>query len=140
MNIIIDSNIMIGALLKDSKIREIIVNSSDEMYLPEIALSEINEHKQELLNKSGLTEEDFDELFKRLLKYVNLVPNIEIIKFKDEAYEIIGKIDKDDVAFIATSIAFEYCPIWTDDYHFKKQNKIRIITTSEMIENLESNY
>ena len=133
MNIVLDSNIVIGALLRNSKIREIIVNSSDELLLPEAVLSEINEHKQELLNKSGLIEQDFNELLKRLLKYVRLVLSNDIIKFKNQANEIIGKIDKDDVAFVATSLAFESCPVWTDDYHFKRQNKIRIITTEEMM-------
>jgi len=55
------------------------------------------------------------------------------IKYKNFAEKIIGDIDKDDVQFIALALAFN-CPIWSDDRHFQKQNKIKVITTKEMIQ------
>ncbi|MBS3066275.1 DNA-binding protein, partial [Candidatus Pacearchaeota archaeon] len=36
MDIVVDTNIIISALLKDSKIREIIVSSKDKLLVPEI--------------------------------------------------------------------------------------------------------
>ena len=38
----------------------------------------------------------------------------------------IGNVDIDDVPFIATSLAFDNCPIWSDDKHFKGQDRIKI--------------
>lgn len=46
----------------------------------------------------------------------------------------MGKIDQDDVIFIASAIAYN-AVIWTDDFHFQKQDKIKILTTKEMMEN-----
>jgi len=57
-----------------------------------------------------------------------------IIKFKEEANEIMGNIDSDDVLFIATALAFN-CPIWSEDKHFKQQDKVKVFTTKELLYN-----
>ena len=41
MKIVIDSNILIAALIKDSFIREKIVNFESELVLPQVSLEEI---------------------------------------------------------------------------------------------------
>ena len=133
MNIVVDANILIAALLKDSSIREIIINTDNQLLVPEIHFEEIEEHKNELLEKSSLSEEDFYALISRLSKYFKIINNDEILPFIEEAENIMGKIDKDDVPIIATSLAYGVCPIWSDDSHFKQQKKIKIFTTKEMI-------
>ena len=40
------------------------------------------------------------------------------------------KIDKEDVIFIATALAYN-ATIWSDDTDFQKQNKIKILTTKK---------
>jgi predicted nucleic acid-binding protein len=139
MNIIIDSNIFIAALLKNGKIRDLIVNSSFDLLLPEVIYEEIREHKQELIEKSGLNENEFNSLSQIISQYVKIVPSIIAKPYKKQAEEIIKNVDEDDIPFIATSLACNSCPIWTDDTDFKKQNKIRVITTKEMIEKEELN-
>jgi predicted nucleic acid-binding protein len=133
MDIIVDANILIAALLKDSTIREIIINTDNQLLVPEIHFEEIEEHKKELLEKSTLSEVDFYILISKLSKYFKIVKNEEILPFIKEADNIMGKIDKDDVPIIATSLAYGTCPIWSDDYHFKQQKKIKIFTTKEII-------
>ena len=44
MKLIIDTNILISRLLKDSTIRKILLNESLSFYLPEIVLSEVNKY------------------------------------------------------------------------------------------------
>jgi predicted nucleic acid-binding protein len=72
MNIVVDANILIAALLKDSSIREIIINTDNQPLVPEIHFEEIEEHKNELLEKSVLSEEDFNALISNLSKYFKL--------------------------------------------------------------------
>ncbi len=134
MNIIIDTNIFIAALLKDSKIREIIVNSGHSFIFPEVIFEEIEEHREELLSKSDLSNEGFNELVFKLLDYVKIVPTKKIIFFKEKANSIIGNIDKDDVPFVATSLFFNCAPIWSQDPDFKKQERIKVYTTKELID------
>jgi len=133
MNIVVDTNVLISALIKDSITRNLIFYLPYTLLLPELELEEIENHKSEILLKSGLSELELDELLSNLLKYFKIIKTEEVIEYKETAHEIIGHIDEDDVIFFATALAFN-CQIWSDDSHFKKQQKIEIITTLEMLD------
>ena len=132
MNIVIDTNIFISALIKDSITRDLIVNSEDNLIFPEFELEEIEKHKQEILEKSGLSETEFESLLSQLLEYVTIIKTEEINNYREQALEIIGQIDENDIIFIATALAFDAL-IWSDDKHFKMQDKIKTLTTEDMI-------
>ena len=132
MNIVVDTNILISALIKDSTTRNLIIESKDTLLLPELELEEIKEHKKEILEKSRLSDTEFNILFSNLLKHFKIVKTDYIENFKDRAFKIIGEIDKDDVIFIATALYLN-CPIWSDDKHFKKQKIVKVFTTQEFI-------
>ena len=132
MNIVIDTNIFISALIKDGLTRNIIVKSKDNSILPDFELDEIYNHKNEIMKKAKLSEKDFDILLLRLLRYVRIIPVDLIINKKGEAFNIIGYIDPDDVIFFATALTFN-ASIWSDDKHFIMQNKIKILTTKDMV-------
>ncbi len=137
MNLVIDANILIAALLRDSKVRELIVNSPHKLLVPEVHFQEIEEHKEELLKKSELSEEEFDILLMKLSNYFTIIKNEKISPFLKEAEDLIGNIDRDDVPIIATSLAHDNCPIWSDDKHFKQQKKIKIWKTEDIIKSIE---
>lgn len=132
----IDTNIIISALIKDGATRKILLDSRFNFIFPEDGLKEIYFYRNYIIKKSGMNEKEFDRLLLRTLKYVKLVPWYIIKKFKDLADNIIGKIDKKDTVFIATALAFN-CQIWSDDSHFKRQNKVKILTTEDMIKSLK---
>ena len=132
MNIVIDTNIFISALIKDGLTRNIIVNSKDNLILPDFEIEEIYNHKNEIMKKAKLSEKDFDILLLRLLRYVRIIPVDLIINKKGEAFNIIGHIDPDDVIFFATALTFNAL-IWSDDKHFIMQDKIKILTTKDMV-------
>ena len=132
MNLVIDTNIFISALIKDNLVRETIVHSRHNLLFPEFEFEEIRKHKLEIIRKSGLSEKEFDILLLRLINYVKIIPTDIISNYKRQASEIIGKIDQDDSIFVATALAFD-CPIWSEDKHFKKQNKIKVYTTKEVL-------
>ncbi len=90
-------------------------------------------HKFELLKKSGMDNEEFQNLLNLLLQKVMIVPSRTLQRYKKEAYEIIKNIDPDDVTFIACALAYPDSIIWSDDKKLKQQKKVPIITTSEVI-------
>ncbi|MEK6856064.1 MAG: PIN domain-containing protein [Nanoarchaeota archaeon] len=132
----IDSNILISAIIKEGKIREIITNFKLNLILPEFGLNEIYNHKDELMKKSSLDNYEFDVLILRLMKYIRLIPNELLIQYKNKAEEIMKDIDLDDKIFIAVALAFN-CPIWSDDKHFKKQTEVQTYNTEEIIQLLK---
>ena len=133
MNIVVDTNILISALIKEGLTRDLIVNSQFNLLIPEFELIEIQNHKQEIIGKSGLSEEEFKGLLSYLLNYVKAIRTEEIINYRRRAKEIMEEIDPDDVQFIAAAIAYN-AAIWSDDTHFQKQNVVKVFTTEEMIE------
>ena len=135
MNIVVDTNIFISALIKDGVTRSIILTSGFNFLFPEFEFEEIFNHKSEILKKSELKEEEFNVLLLGLLKKVKIIRTEKIIGYHGKAKKIIGYIDKDDVIFIATALAFG-CGIWSDDKHFKMQRKVEIYTTKEMLKNV----
>ena len=134
--LVIDTNILISALIKDGAARKALTNLKINFVFPEFGLEEVYFYKHLMMAKAGLSEREFDILLLRLLKYVRLIPLDMIIDFKEKADRIVEDIDIKDSAFVATALAFN-CPIWSEDRHFKKQKVIKIITTKEMIKCLE---
>jgi predicted nucleic acid-binding protein len=51
LNIVIDSNILFSALIKDSLTRRIILDYDKTFLFPEFIFEEIQKHKEELLKK-----------------------------------------------------------------------------------------
>jgi putative PIN family toxin of toxin-antitoxin system len=132
MKIVIDSNVFISALIKKEGLsREIIINSYNDFLFSEYEFQEIYKYKEDIPKKSGYSEIEFIQAISLLLNYMKVISNEEICDYYDKACEIMNKIDHDDAIFIAIALAFD-AVIWSDDYHFKMQNKIKSLTTEEM--------
>jgi len=132
MKFVIDTNIFLSALIKDGLTREIITNSPFNLFIPEQELIEIKRYEELIINKSSLNKEDLRDLIRKLLKYITILRNEKISKYKCKADEIMREIDNDDVPFIAAALSLN-CPIWSEDKHFKKQKIIKVSTTKEIL-------
>tara|TARA_Y100000310_G_scaffold332587_1_gene408467 strand:+ start:158 stop:574 length:417 start_codon:yes stop_codon:yes gene_type:complete len=134
MKIILDSNILFSALIKDSITRKLILEYEEFFLFPEFIFEELTKYKLVLVKKSKMNEEDFNKLMNLILTKVLIVPNELLLPFKEEALDIIKDIDLNDVIFIACGLAYRNSIIWSDDKKLKKQNRIKILNTKEMIE------
>src|SRR3989344_2868076 len=126
MRIVLDTNVLIAGLLKDSIVRNILLYKDIKFFLPEEAIEEINKHKDELIEKSGYCLTEFEEILNFLLKKIILVSK-EMIKLQLEKAEYIMKdIDIADSSFIATALSINADGIWSFDKHFIKQKVVKI--------------
>ena len=75
MKIILDSNILFSALIKDSKTRRIILEYEGFYLFPQYIFEEMEYHTEELLRKSELSKQEFNTLLAIILKKVTIVPN-----------------------------------------------------------------
>jgi len=128
---VIDSNIFMAALIRDGFVRSMLTGFGMNFIFPEYGVEEIYKYKKLIMKKSGMSAKEFDVILLRLLKYIKLVPLEMAKEFKKKAFDIIGHIDEKDVAFIAMALVFE-CAVWSDDGHFQKQDKVRVLTTKEI--------
>ena len=138
MKIVIDTNILISALIKDSATRKIIFYAPIEFYYPEISLEELEEKKDIIIEKTGLNEKEYNDLLNEILKFVKLIQYTNIESKIKEADEIFGKIDIDDIISIALALSIPNDGIWSDDADFERQDKINIWKTKDVLEFTEN--
>ncbi len=134
MRLVIDTNILIAALIKNSFTRQFILFSDLQLISPEITTAEINKYRSLILEKSGLSEKEFKTLFSTLLGRLTLFQEGKYLHCISEAMQLIGKYDPGDVPFLALALSIKNDGIWSDDNHFQQQKKVRIWKTKELIE------
>ena len=132
MRLVIDTNITIGALIRDSLLRKIILSDIFELYAPEYMFEEVLKHKNTILKKSGMNEDSFTALIMLLEKHISFVPKSEYIKNLGFAEEVMKEIDINDSIFIAASLTIN-CPVWSDDGHFDSQDEVVVYKTEDIV-------
>jgi predicted nucleic acid-binding protein len=136
MRLLVDSNIIFAALIRDSAVRHLFQHIDAELFMLSINLEEIQEHKSELLMKSRFSEGAFAVLLDTLASKCHILDDNVLLKKMDDAERIMDPIDPDDTPFIAAALAIG-ASIWSDDAHFKKQDEVRVFTTKELIAKLK---
>lgn len=139
MKLVIDTNVIISALLKKSVTREILLFPSLEFVLPEYALEEIEAHKESISRRSGLSIEEIDVILSILLENITIVPAAEIKPFLAKADKIIGHIDPFDIPFVALSLSVENDGIWSNDKHFENLKGIKVWKTADLCDVIGKN-
>lgn len=136
MRLVVDTNCIIAALVKDSISRRIILHFDGELITIAFSKEELRDHLDEILKKAKISESELDMILEKLISKIVIIDDRIIESHMEEAKELMEKTDPSDVPFIATALATS-SPIWSDDKHFKKQDKILVITTKELIEVLK---
>ncbi len=133
LKLIVDTNIILKALIKDSKTRAILLNPNHKFYLPEYAIEEVEEHLPLLVGKTGLPQEEIKLALSILLTNIEVLPSEEILAKWNEAKEIIGSVDRGDIPFLAASLTIACDGIWSDDKDLKRQERVKVWNTGEII-------
>lgn len=136
MLLVVDTNIIISSLIKDSKTREILMSAKVDFFVPEWVHSEIRKHLKIIAKKADISVHELEHFMEELFQVVHTTPFEEYQTYIDEALLIIGEADKDDVPFIAVALALGADAIWTNDRHFDKQNRFTVLRTHDLFEML----
>lgn len=134
--VVVDTNILLSALISDSKTRSLVVNLDHQLVAPEDIHTEIKDYRGLIREKSGLDHESLETLLNTLFKYIQLVPTEELEPYLEEARNELAEVDEDDVVFLAAALAVDGS-IWSDDKHFQQQDHVPVHTTSEIIRQIE---
>ncbi len=133
MKIIIDSNILFSAMIKDSTTRSIILEYDGQFLFPEFIFQELKKHKVELLRKSKMKESEFNNLLDIILSKVKIIHNEEISHHKHRAWRLVKDIDPNDAIFIATALTIPQSIIWSNDQKLKAVKRVKVFNTAEII-------
>jgi len=130
--VVVDTSILLSALITDSKTRSLVVNLDHQLVAPEPIYNEIEDYRDLIREKSGLNREELDSLLKTLFKYIQVIPTEDLKEHLEKADKELGEIDKDDVIFLAAALSINGS-IWSDDKHLQQQNQIPVYTTTQII-------
>lgn len=135
--VVVDTNILLSALITDSKTRSLVLNLDPQLVAPEAIHREIEDYRGLIREKSGLKPDELDTLLTTLFKYIQLVPTEELEPYTDEAEDGLIEVDQDDVVFLAAALAVDGS-IWTDDTDLQQQDRVPVYTISEVVDKVES--
>jgi predicted nucleic acid-binding protein len=132
MKIVIDTNVLMAGLLKDSAVRFLLTSTNHRFYLPDFSIEEIKKYEIDLLKKSGYSKEELKSLMNFLLKNIKVIPKKRLIKYMSKAEQIMKNIDLNDSSFIACALSIKADCIWSFDKHFQQQKAVKIITIEDL--------
>ena len=130
MQITIDANILFAALIKGGETRKILTKPELRIFAPTFIFAELLKYKSEILKKSKGGEDELNYFIAILLKNISLVNEDELIPFISAAKTLTT--DTKDILYFACAL-YKDTLIWSNDKQFKKQKRVKILTTEEMI-------
>ena len=139
MLLVVDANRVFSALLSKGKVFSIfLVNklrNKFEFVAPEFLLYEIGKHLDEIVGRSKLPSDELSNVFSFVKEEIEFVPFSEFNKFADEAEQIAPH--SKDLQYFALALSLN-CAIWSDEEAFKKQSRVKVFDTDEVIDLLRS--
>jgi predicted nucleic acid-binding protein len=136
MRIVIDSNVLFSALIKDSTARRLIFEHDEPYLFPAYIIDELERHKDELIEKSHMDKADFEALLTLILDRVEMVDAEQIRPWREAACRLVEDIDINDAVFVACVLANPGSVLWSEDRRLKRICCIRVINTRDILKGL----
>ena len=70
---VIDTNIVFAALTKDAIVRHLLIDSQFTLFAPDTLIKEIRKYEELILQKSGLSKEEFEILFNLITENISII-------------------------------------------------------------------
>ncbi len=134
MKLIVDANVLFSALIAGGKTRELFYSEKLNLIAPEFLLTEVEDHQEEICEKSGLSEEEFEFILILFRKRIDIVPKEDFEEYLIKANKYCP--DPDDTEYFALAMS-EDAILWSDEKRLKDQGEVKVISTSELISMLK---
>ena len=133
MKLVINTNIFFSLMKPDSSTSYVFSLLSVDFYAPTLLKSELNEHEEECLLKSGLSKQEFELRRKEIDEKIEFS---ELSRYKPFLRKAIKEIsDPEDSPFVALALAID-AVVWSNDPHLKKQKLVEAYSTKELIDKM----
>ncbi len=136
MKLVIDTNIIISALIREGITRKMVLFPGIKLFTPEITFNEIENHIGIITTKSKLPKDDIQQILNVLRKNIKTIPESRWWNHFNQATNVIGKKDPKDVPFIAVALALTVDGIWSNDKDFESQSIFKVWKTTELAQKL----
>jgi predicted nucleic acid-binding protein len=131
MELIVDANILISALLKDGVTRKMLLSDEFKLYTPNFIFEEFFEHINDLAIKSNISNKVLNIHINDIIaeSKLKIVTKDEVRSYIQMAEQI--STDPDDVQYFATALKMK-CGIWSNDKKMKNQSDVKVYTTADL--------
>lgn len=133
MKLVIDTNVLFSFFKSDSSTRKLIIENSLDLYAPEKTFIELKKYKKLICEKSAIDIKSFDEIIRKMKLFIKIVPKSKFKNFYEEARSFLPDNAKDDAPFVGLALHLDI-PLWSNDKLLKKQNRVIVFSTHEMLE------
>ena len=111
MDVVIDSNILFRILISQGDILKLISDENLTIFAPSKLKEEFLKHKEEILSRSKLSEQEFDKLYSFISERINFIEIEQYKEYLPRAKGLLQKHEKDE-DFIALCI-LKNAKLWT---------------------------
>lgn len=136
MLLVADTNIIVAALLRKGSTRDLLFSKAFEFFSPDRLVAEILAHKEEFKQKGSMLEQEFQLALKLELENIAIVPIEEYGLLKQNALSLCPKDHEKDWPFLALALKLS-CPLWSNDSALKKQEKITVFSTTDLLKRIK---
>ena len=136
MRLVVDTNIIISALIHEGITRKMLLFPGIKLVTPEITFKEIENHINIIATKSKLSKYDIRQILDILKKNIKTIPESRWWKHYNQAESIIGKKDLKDIHFISVALALTSDGIWSNDKDFESQSVFKVWKIPELAQEL----
>lgn len=131
--LVVDANIFLAAIIRESITRSLLFDPRFNLFAPQFLFSEVEAHvvdDAELRRKTGLDCFQLRALFHRLSSCVRVV-SAEQYSAKLREALVLASHDA-DAPYLAAAMSLN-CALWSNGADMKKQKKVVVFTTAELV-------
>lgn len=131
--VVVDANILISLLIAKGSKQELFFSGHIAPHSPELVLFEVGKYWQRIEKGSGLSEDELELAFEQVRRHMKTFPLEEVKQLLGESKRFSP--DKDDAEYFALALKLG-CPIWSEDKLLKKQSRVEVLSTPELLSKL----
>jgi predicted nucleic acid-binding protein len=133
MILVVDTNILIAALVRDSKTREMIMTGKVRLVSPDFVKTEIYKYENYIIKKAKMSKKEIDILIELLFENIEIIAEEEYKTKLNIAAQIMQE-DKKDIPYVACYLALNCDGIWTNDEHYNDKPKLKVFKTEHLLD------
>lgn len=104
-----------------------------EFHVPDFVFEEIAIHQDEVLPRSGLAPEAFDEVLRTLRSHVQEHSVGEYGDHIEKALQFMGDRDPKDAPYFALALFLHADAVWSQDRRLESVSGIAVIRTADLL-------
>ncbi len=131
MRVTVDANVLFACLIKSGETRRMWFHPKIGMFAPGFIISEFMKYRAHVEKKSKLGKVDFEKLLENIVSEITIIEDRELLPYLPAAVSLIS--DSGDQIYLACALHANTA-IWSNDMGFKKQGRVRVFTTQEIMQ------